>query len=108
MMAEGIGAVLIFVLAGAFVLGIASLRVVKEYERGVMFRLGHLIDSRGPGLVIVIPIIEQMQKVISKLTMSSALVLLTVLANTVQVTRAGIMSTHQMLGHLSLTIVFSI
>lgn len=40
-----------------------SLRVVKEYERAVVFRLGRFVGQRGPGLIILIPILEQMTKV---------------------------------------------
>ena len=40
-----------------------GIKVLKEYERGVIFRLGRLVDSRGPGLIYVIPFIERMQKV---------------------------------------------
>jgi regulator of protease activity HflC (stomatin/prohibitin superfamily) len=41
----------------------AALKVVKEYERGVVFRLGRVVGARGPGLIILIPIIERMTKV---------------------------------------------
>ncbi|HUC88614.1 MAG TPA: SPFH domain-containing protein [Candidatus Paceibacterota bacterium] len=41
-----------------------SLRVVKEYERGVIFFLGKATGIRGPGLVIVIPIFERMTRVV--------------------------------------------
>ncbi len=40
-----------------------SLRVVKEYERGVIFFLGKCTGTRGPGLIILIPILEQMTRV---------------------------------------------
>jgi len=41
----------------------ASLRVLNEYERGVIFRLGRVINTKGPGLIILIPIIDKMMKV---------------------------------------------
>ncbi len=41
----------------------ASVRIVQEYERGVIFRLGRFVGARGPGLFFLIPIIERMQKV---------------------------------------------
>ncbi|MGB9662675.1 MAG: slipin family protein [Moorellaceae bacterium] len=41
----------------------ASIRVVQEYERGVIFRLGRYVGVRGPGLFFLIPFIERMQKV---------------------------------------------
>ena len=44
-------------------LAAASLRVVKEYDRGVIFFLGKCTGVRGPGLIILIPILEKMTKV---------------------------------------------
>jgi regulator of protease activity HflC (stomatin/prohibitin superfamily) len=41
----------------------ASIRILREYERGVIFRLGRLIALKGPGLIILIPIIDQMVRV---------------------------------------------
>jgi len=41
----------------------ASIKVVQEYERGVVFRLGRLAGVRGPGLILLIPFLERMQKV---------------------------------------------
>ncbi|MCC7364992.1 MAG: slipin family protein [Dehalococcoidia bacterium] len=40
-----------------------SVRIVSEYERGVIFRLGRLIGAKGPGLFILIPIVDRMVKV---------------------------------------------
>lgn len=39
------------------------IRVLREYERGVVFRLGKLIGTKGPGLVILIPVIDKMVKI---------------------------------------------
>jgi len=54
----------IYVLAAIIIvlLGL-SLRVVKEYDRGVIFFLGKLTGVRGPGLIILIPLLEQMTRV---------------------------------------------
>jgi regulator of protease activity HflC (stomatin/prohibitin superfamily) len=41
----------------------ASVRVLREYERGVVFRLGRLMDQRGPGLIMLIPTIDRMVRV---------------------------------------------
>jgi regulator of protease activity HflC (stomatin/prohibitin superfamily) len=41
----------------------ASLRILNEYERGVIFRLGRVIEAKGPGLIILIPVIDKMVKV---------------------------------------------
>ena len=40
-----------------------AIRILKEYERGVIFRLGRVINTKGPGLIILIPIIDKMVKV---------------------------------------------
>ena len=52
----------IVILFAVFVLP-SAIKVVREYERGVIFRLGRLVGARGPGLFFIIPIIEQMIKV---------------------------------------------
>jgi regulator of protease activity HflC (stomatin/prohibitin superfamily) len=41
----------------------SAIRILKEYERGVIFRLGRVIGAKGPGLIILIPIIDKMVKV---------------------------------------------
>ena len=41
----------------------SMIKVLREYERGVIFRLGRLTGARGPGLIILIPIIEKMVRV---------------------------------------------
>ena len=39
------------------------IKILREYERGVIFRLGRLIGAKGPGLIILIPIIDKMVRV---------------------------------------------
>lgn len=46
-----------------FILILSSLRILKEYQRGVVFRLGKVIGLKGPGIVFVFPIIDSMKKV---------------------------------------------
>lgn len=41
----------------------SAIRVLREYERGVIFRLGRLIGAKGPGLIFLIPIVDRMVKV---------------------------------------------
>ncbi len=41
----------------------SAIRVLREYERGVIFRLGRLIAAKGPGLILLIPIVDRMVKV---------------------------------------------
>jgi regulator of protease activity HflC (stomatin/prohibitin superfamily) len=54
---------LVAILAVAFFLISASVRIVQEYERGVVFRLGRLVGARGPGVFFLIPFVERMVKV---------------------------------------------
>ena len=53
----GIAAAVVFLLLSA------SVRIVNEYERGVIFRLGRVIGAKGPGLFFIIPIVDRMVKV---------------------------------------------
>ena len=55
--------ILYIILTAVIVLALSGLRVVKQYERGVIFFLGKCTGVRGPGLIFVIPIFEQMTKV---------------------------------------------
>lgn len=45
----------------------SAIRILREYERGVIFRLGRVIKTKGPGLIILIPIIDKMVKVTLRL-----------------------------------------
>ena len=56
------GSVIFLVIIGIIIL-MASIRVVTEYERGVIFRLGRLVGAKGPGLFFLIPIVDRMVKV---------------------------------------------
>src|SRR6059036_3082616 len=39
-----------------------AIRILREYERGVIFRLGKLLGAKGPGLIILIPVVDRMVK----------------------------------------------
>ena len=56
------GAFPIFIIVIAFLI-LSSIKVLKEYERGVIFRLGRFLSTKGPGLIIVLPGIDKMVKV---------------------------------------------
>jgi uncharacterized membrane protein YqiK len=61
-----IAVILIFIVVAAVaavVLAGASVRVLREYERGIVFRLGRVIDQKGPGLVLLIPAVDRMVRV---------------------------------------------
>ncbi len=61
-MAVVVGILVVIVLFVLIALGL-SVRVLREYERGVIFRLGRLIATKGPGLILLIPLIDRMVKV---------------------------------------------
>ncbi|WP_028321129.1 slipin family protein [Desulfatiglans anilini] len=42
---------------------VSAIKILREYERGVIFRLGRVIKTKGPGLIILIPVIDKMVKV---------------------------------------------
>ena len=52
-------------LLGFFIIIIlaSAIKVLREYERGVVFRLGRLIGEKGPGLIVIIPIVDRLLKV---------------------------------------------
>jgi len=51
-----VGIIIVFILANA-------VKVLQEYERGVVFRLGRFVGVRGPGLILLIPIVERMVRI---------------------------------------------
>lgn len=57
------GPLICVLFVGAVVLAIAAVRIVQEYERGVIFRLGRVVGAKGPGLFLIVPIIDRMIKV---------------------------------------------
>lgn len=51
------------VIIVVMVIFISAVRIVPEYERGVIFRLGRLVGAKGPGLFFIIPVVDKMVKV---------------------------------------------
>jgi regulator of protease activity HflC (stomatin/prohibitin superfamily) len=58
-MTYGLLIIIVLVLMFLFM----AVKVLNEYERGVIFRLGRIIDHKGPGLIILIPIVDRMLRV---------------------------------------------
>lgn len=58
----GLGPLYTFIVI-VVVLLISGIKILKEYERGVIFRLGRMVEPRGPGIIYVIPLIEKMVRV---------------------------------------------
>lgn len=54
-----LGAVLVLL----FLFLINAIKIVREYERGVIFRLGRLVGAKGPGIFLIIPVVDKMVKV---------------------------------------------
>ena len=54
-----------FIIAGLIIFFILTqvIKILNEYERGVIFRLGRLISAKGPGIIFLIPLVDKMQKV---------------------------------------------
>jgi regulator of protease activity HflC (stomatin/prohibitin superfamily) len=57
------GSLIVIVLIFLVIVLFSAIKVVQEYERGVVFRLGRLVGARGPGLILLVPFIERMQKI---------------------------------------------
>lgn len=55
------GFLFLVVLVGMFL--VSSIKILNEYERGVIFRLGRIIGAKGPGLIILIPVVDRMVRV---------------------------------------------
>jgi len=53
---------LVIIVLGAMFLS-SAIKILNEYERGVIFRLGRIIGAKGPGLIILIPIVDRMVRV---------------------------------------------
>ena len=58
-----IGPVVIIVLIAAFSLLSSIVKIAREYERGVVFRLGRLLQAKGPGVILLIPMVDRMMKI---------------------------------------------
>ncbi len=61
-MEVALGIIVVVAFFGLIAIG-SSVRILREYERGVIFRLGRLIAQKGPGLILLIPFIDRMVKV---------------------------------------------
>ncbi|MFA9399646.1 MAG: slipin family protein [Acidobacteriota bacterium] len=59
---EVLGVLVIMLAIFALVILFSAIKILREYERGVIFRLGRLIDQKGPGLILLIPFIDRMVK----------------------------------------------
>ncbi len=59
----GISPAIFFLIVFLIILASASIKILREYERGVIFRLGRLIGSKGPGLIFIIPGVDKLLRI---------------------------------------------
>ncbi|OGP74524.1 MAG: hypothetical protein A2V86_05190 [Deltaproteobacteria bacterium RBG_16_49_23] len=59
----GLPSGLFFLIIFLFILAASAIKILREYERGVIFRLGRLIGAKGPGLIFIIPGIDKLLKI---------------------------------------------
>ena len=60
---QSLGVILFVLVLGAIIIIANAIRILREYERGVVFRLGRLIGVKGPGIIFLWPFIDRMVKV---------------------------------------------
>jgi len=60
-------AVLIGVVAFLLIVLASAIKILREYERAVIFRLGRLIPAKGPGLILLIPIVDRMERISTRI-----------------------------------------
>jgi regulator of protease activity HflC (stomatin/prohibitin superfamily) len=60
-------AVLIGVVAFLLIILASAIKILREYERAVIFRLGRLIPAKGPGLILLIPIVDRMERISTRI-----------------------------------------
>jgi regulator of protease activity HflC (stomatin/prohibitin superfamily) len=63
MFLPGISSGLFFLIVFLVILGASAIKILREYERGVIFRLGRLIGAKGPGIVFIIPGVDKMLRI---------------------------------------------
>jgi len=59
----GISPAIFFLIIFLIVIASASIKILREYERGVIFRLGRLIGAKGPGIIFIIPGVDKLLRI---------------------------------------------
>ena len=59
----GISPAILFLIVFLMIIASASIKILREYERGVIFRLGRLIGSKGPGVIFIIPGVDKLLRI---------------------------------------------
>ena len=53
----------VFLIIFSLILASSAVKILREYERGVVFRLGRLIGAKGPGLILIIPFVDKLMRI---------------------------------------------
>ena len=59
----GISSGIFFLILFLIIIAAAAIKILREYERGVVFRLGRLIGAKGPGVIFIIPGVDKLLRV---------------------------------------------
>jgi regulator of protease activity HflC (stomatin/prohibitin superfamily) len=59
----GISPAVFFAVVFLMIIASASIKILREYERGVIFRLGRLIGAKGPGIIFIIPMVDKLLRI---------------------------------------------
>ena len=59
----GISPAILFLILFLIIIAVAAIKILREYERGVIFRLGRLIGAKGPGLIFIIPGVDKLLRI---------------------------------------------
>jgi regulator of protease activity HflC (stomatin/prohibitin superfamily) len=59
----GISPAIFFLIIFLIIIAAAAIKILREYERGVIFRLGRLIWAKGPGLIFIIPGVDKLLRI---------------------------------------------
>src|SRR5512141_2354119 len=59
----GISPAIFFLIVFLIIIASASIKILREYERGVVFRLGRLIGAKGPGIIFIIPGVDRLLRI---------------------------------------------
>jgi regulator of protease activity HflC (stomatin/prohibitin superfamily) len=62
-MSTGLPSGFIFLIIFLIILGASAIKILREYERGVIFRLGRLIGAKGPGIIFIIPGVDKLLRI---------------------------------------------
>ena len=60
---SGISPAIFFLIIFLIIIAAAAIKILREYERGVIFRLGRLIGAKGPGLIFIIPGVDRLLRI---------------------------------------------